>query len=693
MVEVVEGELAATQRELAKSAGTAQSRRPTRVEVVPAPPTPLESIAAWLDRFTAPAATAGIVLLFVVLILLDRSELRDRLVRLLGGSLHRTTDALDEAARRVSKYLSMQLVVNLSFAVPMAAGLWFIGVPGAILWGLVAAVLRFIPYLGPMVAAAFPLLLAFAVDPGWDMLLWTAALIAVLELVSNNIIEPWLYGSSTGLSTFALILAATFWTALWGPIGLVLSTPLTVCLLVVGRHLPNLEFLDVLLGSEPALDAPTRLYQRLLAGDRDEALELATEFAQAHSPREFYDQIGIGVLRLASADHSGAASAEHRHRVNTGFAALNAEMRAQHVVDDDPPRVDVLCIGGRWVIDTLAAEMAAHSLALDGVPAVSLPAPRVSADFIARLDPRGAKVVCLSYFSPEPQVQAKVFCRRLKRRWPSLKIVLALWNVAQLPDAPTLEAIGAEAAVASLDGLLVQTMQQLGGDRAGVFTQAPIGDDDVARVRALRESGALDAGLRGAFDAAARRAADIFDVPVALVSLVDDEWQLTHGDSTQPGRPDRGEPERGAERALSLCGHVVAGGQPIVVADVARDPRFAANPLLQQRGIRFYAGAPLRDDDGFVLGTLCLLDTEPRSLGERDTRLLASMANEVVGLLRERKAQLELQGAQSPAEALADTAVELAHDAARSADDAASAARAAAAVADKLRTAPPGDTP
>src|SRR5690606_11401457 len=168
----------------------------------------------------------------------------DRILRLMGGNLHRSTDAMDEASRRISRYLAMQLVVNVTYAIPMGLGLWLIGVPGAILWGVLAAILRFIPYAGPAISAVFPIVLAFAVDPGWDIVLWTIGLIAVLELISNNVIEPWLYGASTGISTISLISAMLFWTALWGPVGLMLSTPLTVCLLVLGRYLPQFQFLE-----------------------------------------------------------------------------------------------------------------------------------------------------------------------------------------------------------------------------------------------------------------------------------------------------------------------------------------------------------------------------------------------------------------------------------------------------------------
>jgi hypothetical protein len=221
-----------------------------------------------------------------------------------------------------STYLLMQLLVNVSYGVPLATGLWIIGVPGALLWGAVGAIMRFVPYIGPLIAAFFPIALAFAVDSGWSMLLWSVALIVMLELISSNIVEPLLYGSSTGLSAISLIAAATLWTVLWGPLGLILSTPLTVCLLVLGRNLPQLRFLDTMLGSTPALDIPTRIYQRLIANDADEAVEIASTEIEKSSVVSFYDAIGIEVLRLASEDYLQNASAEHRLRLASGMDTL-----------------------------------------------------------------------------------------------------------------------------------------------------------------------------------------------------------------------------------------------------------------------------------------------------------------------------------------------------------------------------------
>lgn len=610
---------------------------PQRVQLAERPPSSFQQALNWLEAGSGPLANAGIVLVFVVLILLDRLDLRDRLLRLWGGSLHRSTDAMDEAGQRISKYLTMQLIVNLSYGVPMAVGLWFIGVPGAILWGAVAAVLRFVPYIGPMISAVFPLALAFAVDPGWSMVLWTLGLIVALEMLSNNVIEPWLYGASTGLSAMSLMVSATFWTALWGPVGLIMSTPLTVCLLVIGRHLPRLRFLDVLLGSQPALDTPTRIYQRLIAGDVEEASELASDQAADGNVIGFYGETGLPVLRMASSDHASVATAEHRHRVVIGMDAVLDDLLEQHPGPGSEGIAPVVCIGGKWEVDTLAARMLAHALCLENYPAAYRPAGTVSADYISGLALDGVQVVCISYLSPEPAVQARHFCRRLKRRWPDVQIVLGLWNApAELLGDDACKALGAGAVATSIGEAAVRIADLMGAQLSKGFMEAVVPEADAQRLAALRASGAMDPRAQVLFNAASKRAADIFDVALATVSLIDEDSQHVRGASGQlqdaEATPVRGE-ALNIPRAASMCGHVVANAQTLVVPDIAGDMRFAGNPTLQSKGLRFYAGAPLRDAAGYVLGTLCLLDTKPRVLDRREVRLLEAMADDLMDAL------------------------------------------------------------
>lgn len=464
LIGAVETEVDATRRALeAKTAAPARS--PARVQVVATEPTPLRALGAWLTPVVEPLLTGGIAVVLLVFLLLERHDLRDRLVRLTGSELHQMSDALGEAARRVSRYLTMQLLVNLGYGLPLAAGLWLIGVPGALLWGALAAVLRFVPYLGPVVAAVFPLALAFAVDPGWNMLLWTLGLVLALELLSNNLVEPWLYGASTGLSPVAVLLSAAFWTLLWGPAGLVLATPLTVCLVVMGRHLPQLQFLDLLLGHRPVFDPPTRLYQRLLAGDLEEAADLAEAQVADHGLAGFYGRTAVPALGLAATAHALAARAEHRHRVAQGMKLLLDALEADHPAADGPPAVR--CIGLRHEDDALAARMLAHALARDGVAACAPPMGARDGPAAAQPDLRGVRVVCLSSFHPQPGAMARQLCRRLHRQHPGLTIVLALWQAPPEALEPgTASALGADA----LAGTLQQAVQR---SRAALGVAAP----------------------------------------------------------------------------------------------------------------------------------------------------------------------------------------------------------------------------
>jgi predicted PurR-regulated permease PerM len=274
---------------------------PVPVEVLQPDPGALESLRSLIAPLISPLTTTGIIVIFVIFILIQREDLRNRLIRLAGShDLHRTTAALDDAGSRLSRLFLNQLLINTGFGVLIGTGLWLIGIPSAVLWGILATVLRFVPYIGSIIAAAFPLALAAAVDPGWSMLVCTAALFFVVEPAVGQIVEPMIYGRSTGLSPVAVVVSATFWTALWGPIGLVLATPLTVCLVVLGRHVERLAFLDVMFGDRPALSPAEIFYQRMLAGDPTEATEKAEEFLKERSLSSYYDDVAIKGLQLAA---------------------------------------------------------------------------------------------------------------------------------------------------------------------------------------------------------------------------------------------------------------------------------------------------------------------------------------------------------------------------------------------------------
>src|SRR5882724_9121750 len=281
--------------------------KPVPVEIRRTSFSPLDMIRNVLGSVLDLVLTAGIVVVFVIFLLIQREDLRDRLLRLLGaGRVNLTTQALDEAGHRVSRYLLALTIINLIYGLMAAIGLYFIGVPNPLLWGIMASLLRFIPYLGIWIAAAMPASLAFAVDPGWLNLALIFGLYGGIDLVMYNFVEPKVYGSSTGLSPMAVLVAAVFWTWLWGPVGLLLATPLTVCVVVLGRYVPSLEFLSILLSDEPVLSPQTRFYQRLLAMDVEEATQIAEQFLKGKSLEELYDTLLVPALTLAEEDrHQG----------------------------------------------------------------------------------------------------------------------------------------------------------------------------------------------------------------------------------------------------------------------------------------------------------------------------------------------------------------------------------------------------
>jgi predicted PurR-regulated permease PerM len=455
---MVEGEIAAAQKQL--RIDTQRKPEPTRVAV----DTEASGSLSWqlLSTVAVYLATAGLVVVLLFLMLHQRRELRDRLLRLMGGDPNQMADALSESAVRVSRYLLAQVMVNLGYGVPMALGLWWIGVPGAWLWGVLAALLRFVPYLGPAVGAIFPLALAFAVDPGWSMVLWTLGLIALLELISNNVVEPLVYGERTGVSSLAVLLSAVFWAALWGPIGLVLAMPLTVCLVVIGRHLAPLRFLDVLLSSEPVFDDATQLYHRLISGDLDEAEDMAYQEVKEHSLRDFYSHTALPMLALASRQQASGVTAVQRQYLIEGTARFVRELQTDDATAAQKASAQTafaLCLGLRTELDALSAAMLAHALTAAGDPAHALPLEGWSKALAQQgLDSaRSVNQIHLCSLSAMPQTQARIMSRRLRRHWPSAKIVLVAWcGTPSLLSAENLAAMGVNEVAFRLESLVKQ---------------------------------------------------------------------------------------------------------------------------------------------------------------------------------------------------------------------------------------------
>ena len=630
------------------------SQEPVTVRLEPPRPRPLEVIRSIVGPLLAPLATAGLVVIFVIFILLEREDLRDRFIKLVGaGDLHKSTQAINDAASRVSRYLLMQLVVNVTYGIPIGLALYVIGIPNAVLWGLLAAVLRFVPYLGPFLAALFPIALAIAVDPGWTMLFWVVGLFLVAELISNNMVEPWLYGSSTGLSSLAIIMAAIFWTTLWGSVGLFLATPLTVCLVVIGRYVPRLEFLGVLLGSDPVLAPEERLYQRLVAGNLEEAVELAEDYVDEHSSQAFYDNVGIPALRLAENDRQRSTTDINYRRLVADTAINVVQEVAEHVQEkaaakgesaqgsEEGPAASprevkapaVLCAAGRNELDSAVAEMMAQALDERGIGASVLPPISVSQGALNQLDLEGIDVVCLSYLNPQPQVYARYICRRLRRRAPHVKFAVCCWNPA--PGIEQTEALlnqmgGADAVFTSLDAFIGK-MSEWTIRQAASGTTPPVRPDrEQDQLSALRELG-LGSGRDQRFDDVCGKVAEAFKAPIALVYLVDEVGQRPEGSGSSCDAPAA--EQRSQE---SLDAFVVAGGEVLVAEDVVEDSRFADDPLVLEKGIRFYAGAPLRTSSGLVIGALSVIDTEPRHFPEASRRHLQALADELMKDLERR---------------------------------------------------------
>jgi predicted PurR-regulated permease PerM len=483
------------------------------VEVREPVPTPFELARRVLSPAISPLETAFIVFVVMVVILLQRDDLRDRAIRLFGSrDLHRTTTVMDEAARRLSRYFVSQLGLNAGVGLVIGSGLFLIGVPSPILWGILAALLRLVPYVGIWISATLATALAAAVSPGWAMAIWSLALFVTVELLVGQVVEPLLYGRSTGLSPFSVVVAAILWSWIWGPIGLILSTPLTLCLLVLGRHVRRLEFLDVLLGDQPALTPVENFYQRALAGDPDEAVEQAEALLRDCSLSSYYDDVAIKGLQLAANDvMRGSVTAPQLARIEAtindlvdgldgyedrepvplavedNWSAVGpmapSDMEAQPKLElqrtlapvgtartmpdsgaaNEPPAAfhavnsRVLCIPGRGPLDSLATTILLQLLGKHGFAARSLPHEAASRASIDTLDADDVGIVCIFYLQIDGiPSHLRYLVRRIRARLPKASIVVGLWAAEDTEkwSADLQSAIGAASYATSLQEVL-----------------------------------------------------------------------------------------------------------------------------------------------------------------------------------------------------------------------------------------------
>lgn len=438
--------------ELTPKATTAKTQspeeKPVPVEIRKAPFSPVEILRTILGSLLGIVVTALIIIVFVIFMLIQKEDLRDRLIRLIGArEVNITTQALDDAAGRLSRYLLAQVTINILFGTLAGCVLYFIHVPNPFLWGLVAALLRYIPYLGIWVAACLPAMMAFAVEPGWVKVPIIFGCYAGIDVLLWNFAEPLLYGNSTGISPIAILLAAVFWTWLWGPVGLFLSTPLTVCVAVIGRYVPTMEFLSILLGDEPVLKPETKFYQRMLAMNLDEATELAENYLKDKSLEQLDDGVIIPALSLAEQDrHRGRLDEERQQFLfqNTRLLVEDITERAEDLIagnnaprknaDSEPnsqpadtaEKPEVICIPARDEADEIAALMLEQLLNKRGIHATVLSCAGLLGECIQQVDHHKPRVVCVAAVPPFGYVHARYLCRRLRARFPELKVVAAI---------------------------------------------------------------------------------------------------------------------------------------------------------------------------------------------------------------------------------------------------------------------------
>lgn len=410
---------------------------PPTVRVLESPTPPMSYAVAFLARVLHPLISAGIVVVFSVFILLKREDLRNRFIRLIGErDMHVTTPALDEAARRVSRYLAMQVLTNTGAAMLVAMGLFFLGVTNAIMWGILIGVLRFVPYIGIWIGALLMTATSIAISDGWSQPLSAFALVIGVEIVSANIVEPLLFSSGTGLSPLAVLASAVFWGWLWGPVGLVLATPLTVCVAVLGRHVQRLAFLDILLGDEPVLSTEAQLYQRMLAGDQDEASRILDAFGSEKPLADVYENLLLPALRMAEVNrHGGELDDEQVGSVCTMLGVLveDAGDRPSAAPTSLPTAAGpgsglVLCLPARDRGDELAARMLENLVRQNGGRAITLSNELLMGELLEQVSQHAPIAVCVSALPPAAMLHARVLCKRLRSRFPQLSIVIGLWD-------------------------------------------------------------------------------------------------------------------------------------------------------------------------------------------------------------------------------------------------------------------------
>jgi predicted PurR-regulated permease PerM/serine phosphatase RsbU (regulator of sigma subunit) len=617
---------------------------PVPVTVVEPPPGALVILRSMAGPLLAPLMNVGIVLMFLTFMLIQREDLRDRVIRLVGqGQLSVTTQAIDDAARRVSRYLMMQCAINAGFGLAVAIGLLMLGVPTALLWGALAGLLRFIPFLGPWLGALMPITVSIAVNPGWSTPLATIGMFAVLELLTNNVAEPFLYGSGTGLSTLAVVVSAVFWAWLWGAAGLILATPLTTCLVVVSRYVPQMEFLGVLLGDERALEPDAHLYQRLLAMDEVEASEIVDGHLHEHTVIEVYDRVLLPALNLAELDrHRGGLTEDKQEFIMQTLREMVDDLDGKTAEPETLLNGRVVCLPARDEADEIACRMLVQQLEALGVTAQAVSTQLLSGEMLETIAREKPDAICISAMPPYAVMYATYLCKRVRRRFPDTPVVMGLWSPHSEASKAyrRLQGVCGDRVATSLAGAIerMRTLLPAEGDCA---VEPPVAVDEDARLREVEALQLLDTEPEPAFDRILESVTTALEMPLGFIALVDGrrEWWKAHR-----GWPAEHAAARGVARSGSLGAHVVGAGGTLVVPDLRRDPRFAGNALARAAKARSFAGVPLRAAGGQAVGVLAVLDVKARRLSDAEVRLLELVAG---GVMAEARLRVAVESVES----------------------------------------------
>jgi predicted PurR-regulated permease PerM len=457
-VEQVEQTVKDIQTQIASPAPKGTVHQPVIVQ--PQQVSTLWDFPSWLGPAIAPLSTAGFVIVLVIFMLVEREDLRGRVIGLVGhGHLAVTTKAFDEAGSRVSRQLLMQTVVNVAYGVAIGAGLWWIGVPYSLLWAALGAALRFIPYLGPIAAAAGPILISLAALAGWTRPLEVVGLFVVVELFTNLVLETVLYAGAAGVSQVALLVAVAAWTWLWGSMGLLLATPLTVCLVVLGKHFPGLEFLSTLMADAPALSPDASYYQRLLARDQGEAADIIQRHVASQPAETVYDALMLPALTYAERDRfEGRLSGDEEQAVSDETRELLADLEsllrgarapaggetetderpstAGASSDELPPAVPVEVLGypANGPSDAIALQMLAQLLDSDSIRLNPTSVRPLSSEVIDLVRTRSVRLVCIADLPPSPPSKTRYLVRKLRAALPEVRILIGRWGPESLSE-------------------------------------------------------------------------------------------------------------------------------------------------------------------------------------------------------------------------------------------------------------------